>query len=62
MQSLARDIGRALDHARLYEGEERRVAELQSLDQAKSRFLASSSHDLRTPLTNIIGNVELPRR
>jgi signal transduction histidine kinase len=59
VQSLARDIGRALDHARLYEGEERRVAELQSLDQAKSRFLASSSHDLRTPLTNIIGNVEI---
>ena len=59
VQSLARDLGRALEHARLYEGEERLVAELQSLDQAKTRFLASSSHDLRTPLTNIIGNVEI---
>jgi two-component system phosphate regulon sensor histidine kinase PhoR len=59
VQSLARDLGRALEHARLYEGEERHVAELQSLDQAKTRFLASSSHDLRTPLTNIIGNVEI---
>jgi two-component system phosphate regulon sensor histidine kinase PhoR len=59
VQSLARDLGRALEHARLYEGEERHVAELQSLDQAKTRFLASSSHDLRTPLTSIIGNVEI---
>ena len=59
VQSLARDLGRALEHARLYEGEERLVAELRSLDQAKTGFLASSSHDLRTPLTNIIGNVEI---
>jgi signal transduction histidine kinase/CHASE3 domain sensor protein len=59
VQSLARDIGRALAHARLYEAEERNVAELQSLDRAKARFLASSSHDLRTPLTSIIGNVEI---
>lgn len=59
VQSLARDIGRALAHARLYEGEERRVAELQSLDRAKTGFLASSSHDLRTPLTSIIGNIEI---
>jgi len=59
VQSLARDIGRALAHARLYEAEERHVAELRSLDRAKARFLASSSHDLRTPLTSIIGNVEI---
>jgi two-component system phosphate regulon sensor histidine kinase PhoR len=59
VQSLARDIGRALAHARLYEAEERHVAELRSLDRAKARFLASSSHDLRTPLTSIIGNIEI---
>jgi signal transduction histidine kinase len=59
VQSLARDIGRALAHARLYEGEERHVAELRSLDRAKTGFLASSSHDLRTPLTSIIGNIEI---
>jgi len=59
VEALAADIGRALDHARLYEGEQRLVAELQSVDRAKASFLASASHDLRTPLTSIIGYVEL---
>jgi signal transduction histidine kinase len=59
VESLAGDIGRGLEHARLYESEERLVAELKSLDAAKSSFLASASHDLRTPLTSIIGYVEM---
>jgi signal transduction histidine kinase len=59
VESLAADIGRGLEHARLYESEERLVAELKSLDLAKSSFLASASHDLRTPLTSIIGYVEM---
>jgi two-component system, OmpR family, phosphate regulon sensor histidine kinase PhoR len=58
-ESLASDIGRGLEHARLYEREERLVAELTSVDRAKASFLASASHDLRTPLTSIIGYVEL---
>jgi len=59
VESLAGDLGQGLEHARLYEGEERLVAELKSLDQAKASFLASASHDLRTPLTSIIGYAEL---
>jgi signal transduction histidine kinase len=59
VESLARDIGRGLEHARLYEGEEHLVAELKSLDAAKTSFLASASHDLRSPLTSIIGYVEI---
>jgi signal transduction histidine kinase len=59
VESLAADIGRGLEHARLYEAEERLVADLKSLDRAKANFLASASHDLRTPLTSIIGYVEL---
>jgi signal transduction histidine kinase len=59
IESLARDIGQGLEHARLYEAEERLVAELRSLDRAKATFLASASHDLRTPLTSILGYVEL---
>jgi two-component system phosphate regulon sensor histidine kinase PhoR len=59
VESLATDIGRGLDHARLYEDEQHLVTELQSLDQAKTSFLASASHDLRTPLTSILGYVEI---
>jgi two-component system phosphate regulon sensor histidine kinase PhoR len=59
VESLAGDIGRALEHARLYEGEERLVTELKSLDHARSAFLASASHDLRTPLVSILGYIEM---
>jgi two-component system, OmpR family, phosphate regulon sensor histidine kinase PhoR len=59
VESLARDLGRAIEHARLYESEQRHVAELESLNRAKTGFLASSSHDLRTPLTSIVGYVEM---
>ncbi len=59
VESLAEDMGRALEHARLYEGEERIVAELKTLDLAKNGFLSAASHDLRTPLAGIAGYVEL---
>ena len=59
VESLAGDVGRALEHARLYESEERLVAELRSIEQAKADFLAAASHDLQTPLTSILGYVEM---
>ena len=58
---VAADIGRAVHHARLYEREQRLVAELRDLNQAKTNFLASVSHELRTPLTSIIGYLEILR-
>jgi two-component system phosphate regulon sensor histidine kinase PhoR len=60
-ESIAADIGRGLNHARLYEKENHLVAELKSLDRAKSDFLATVSHELRTPLTSIAGYVEMIR-
>ncbi len=60
-ESIAADIGRGLNHARLYEKENQLVEELQSLDRAKSDFLATVSHELRTPLTSLIGYVEMLR-
>lgn len=59
VEALAEDIGRGLEHARLYEAEERLVTELKSLGRAKTSFLASSSHDLRTPLISITGYLEM---
>lgn len=57
--SIAADIGRGLHYARLYETENRLVNDLKSLDQAKSDFFATVSHELRAPLTSIEGYVEM---
>ncbi len=58
-ESIAADVGRGLNHARLYEAENRLVADLKALDRARTDFLATVSHELRTPLTSIAGYVEL---
>ena len=60
-ESIAADIGRGLNHARLYEKENHLVDELKSVDRAKSDFLATVSHELRTPLTSIVSYVEMLR-
>jgi signal transduction histidine kinase len=59
MDSVAADLGRGLNHARLYEAENRLVEDLQALDTAKSSFFATVSHELRAPLTTIEGYVEM---
>jgi two-component system, OmpR family, phosphate regulon sensor histidine kinase PhoR len=59
VESVAADLGRGLNHARLYEAENRLVQELRALDQVKSDFFATVSHELRAPLTTIEGYVEM---
>lgn len=56
---IGRDLGRAVLHARLFERERELVAELQDLDRYKTELIATVSHELRNPLTSIVGHLEL---
>jgi signal transduction histidine kinase len=56
---VAREIGRAVARARLYQRERQLVAELQELDAYKGEMIATITHELKNPLTSIGGHVEL---
>lgn len=60
-ESAAADLGRGVHHARLFEQEQRLVAQLKELDGAKTDFMSTVSHELRTPLTSIAGYAEMLR-
>jgi two-component system, OmpR family, phosphate regulon sensor histidine kinase PhoR len=59
VESVATEVGRGLDHANLYAQQKDLVEKLKDLDRAKSDFLAAVSHDLRAPLTSIVGYAEM---
>ena len=53
----------AIANAKLFEQERETVARLEDLDRLKSDFVATISHELKTPLTAIIGSAQtLARR
>lgn len=52
----------AIGNASIYEKERETVARLEELDQLKSDFVASVSHELKTPLTAIIGAAKTVNR
>jgi signal transduction histidine kinase len=56
---VGREIGRAVERARLYQRERLLVAELQELDRYKGEMIATITHELKNPLTSIGGHVEL---
>ena len=56
---VGRTLGRVVLNARLYDRERHLVAELQELDRYKGELIATISHELKTPLTSIIGHIEL---
>ncbi len=59
VHEASREVGRLVRDARIRETERRLVAELQELDRYKGELIATISHELKTPLTSIIGHAEL---
>jgi len=56
---IGHDLGRALLNARSFERERRVVDELRELDIYKSRLIATLAHELKNPLTAILGHTEM---
>ena len=61
LSALANNAAIALENTRLFEQERETVHRLRQLDAMKSDFLATAQHELRTPVTAIIGHLELMR-
>jgi signal transduction histidine kinase len=56
---VGREMGRAVEAARVHQRERELIAELQELDRYKGEMIATITHELKTPLTAIIGHGEL---
>lgn len=59
MQAMANQAAVAIENARLYEAERKRVKELQESNQALNAFARMVAHDLKNPLGLIVGYTEL---
>ncbi|MFC4784394.1 ATP-binding protein [Nocardioides sp. MAHUQ-72] len=58
-RDIGHDLGRAILNARNFEREHQLVEELQALDTYKSQLIATVSHELKNPLTAILGHLEM---
>jgi hypothetical protein len=61
LQLAADRVAPAIEHARLYEAEQRARMEAEAANRMKDEFLATISHELRSPLHSILGWVTLLR-
>lgn len=56
---VGRDLGRAVLNARALDRERELVRELKALDDYKTKLIATLSHELKSPLTAMLANIEL---
>ena len=59
LHEAGRELGRLVLDARVRRTEMRLVRELRELDRYKGELIATISHELKTPLTSIMGHTEL---
>ncbi len=59
LELFALQAAQAIEHGRTFQELERAYQQQRALDRQKDDFIARISHDLRIPLTNVIGGLEV---